>query len=85
MSDLGGPLLELIYGTGGTIVQNTNDLDAGLKQLAEPAECTYILEMSLDKMKLDGTYHRLGVKVALDGARIQARRGYFMPKPGKQK
>jgi len=78
-----GPLLELSDGTGGILVQNTNDLDAGLKRLAEAAECTYVLEPS-DNMNLDGSYHRLGVKVALDGARAQARRGYFMRKPGKK-
>jgi len=79
-----GPLLELSDGTGGTLVQNTNDLDAGLKRLAAPAECTYVLELSLVNMKLDGSYHRLGVKVALDGAQVQARRGYFMPKVKKK-
>jgi len=80
-----GPLVELTDGTGGTLVQHTNDLDAGVKQLAEPAEITYVLELPLDNVKLDGSYHRLKVKVDLDGAQVQARRGYFMPKPVNKK
>jgi VWFA-related protein len=80
-----GPLVELTDGSGGVLVQNTNDLDAGLKRLAEPAEYTYILELSLDNMKPDGSYHRLKVKLATEGDQLQTRRGYFMPKPEKAK
>jgi VWFA-related protein len=76
---------EFADGTGGTFFHNSNDLDAGFKSLAEAPQFVYVLEISLDNVKADGTYHRLKVKVNRDGLDLQARRGYFMPKPEKGK
>jgi hypothetical protein len=47
-------------------------------------EFVCILELSLDKVKQDGMYHRLKVKVGRDGLQLQARRGYFAPKKEKK-
>ena len=80
-----GPMVELTDGTGGTLVHNTNDLNAGLRQLAEGAEYTYVLELSLDSAKLDGRYHRLRVGVNREGLQLETRQGYFLPKPAKKK
>jgi hypothetical protein len=44
----------------------------------------YLLEFSPDNAKPDGTYHHLKVKVDRDGVQVQARRGYFAPKPDKK-
>jgi VWFA-related protein len=76
---------ELADGTGGTFFHNSNDLDAGFKALTEAPEIVYVLELSLDGVKADGSYHRLNVKVDREGVDLEARRGYFMPKPAKQK
>jgi VWFA-related protein len=76
---------ELADGTGGTFFHNSNDLDAGFKALTEAPEIVYVLELSLDGVKADGSYHRLNVKVDREGVELEARRGYFMPKPAKQK
>ncbi len=78
-------LAEFADGTGGTFFHNNNDLDVGLKHLTEAPECVYMLELSLDNVKPDGSYHRLTVKVDRDGAQLRSRRGYFMPKPKKDK
>jgi VWFA-related protein len=78
-------MAELADGTGGTFFHSSNDLDAGFKSLSEAPEVVYLLELSLDSVKPDGVYHRLKVKVDRDGLELQARRGYFMPKPEKTK
>ena len=75
---------ELADGTGGTFFHDNNDLDAGFKTIAEAPEFVYMLELPLDGMKANGAYHRLEVKVDRKGIEVQARRGYFMPKPEKK-
>jgi VWFA-related protein len=85
MSLAEGSMASLADGTGGTFFHSSNDLDAGFKSLAEAPEVVYLLELSLDSIKPDGSYHRLKVKVDRTGLELQARRGYFMPKPEKTK
>jgi VWFA-related protein len=81
----GEVMAELVDGTGGTFFQNSNDLEGGLKSLAQGPEYSYLLEFSPEKFKPDGSYHRLKVKVNRDGLKVQARRGYFVPAPAKNK
>jgi VWFA-related protein len=78
-------LAELADGTGGTFVHNTNDLEGGLRRLADAPEYLYLLEFPLQAVKRDGTYHLLKVKLNRDGLELQARRGYFAPKPANRK
>jgi len=78
-------MAELADGTGGTFFHNSNDLEGGLQKLAAAPEYVYLLEISLEKVKPDGTYHRLKVKVDQEGLKLQARRGYFAPVPAKAK
>jgi VWFA-related protein len=78
-------MAEMTVGTGGTFFHNRNDLDQGLKELTEAPACIYLLELALDGVKENGSYHRLKVKVGRAGVNLEARRGYFMPKAGKQK
>jgi VWFA-related protein len=85
MASAGDTLAELADGTGGTLFHNSNDLDAGFKSLIAAPEVVYVLELSLDKVKPDGNYHSLQVKVDREGVQLQARRGYFMPRPEKNK
>jgi VWFA-related protein len=76
---------ELADGTGGIFFHNSNDLEGGLKSLAQGPEYSYLLEFSPEKFKPDGSYHRLKVKVNQGSLRVQARRGYFAPAPLKNK
>jgi VWFA-related protein len=76
---------ELADGTGGTFFHNSNDLEGGFQKLTAAPEYVYLLELSLESVKHDGTYHRLKVKVDQNGLKLQARRGYFAPAPEKNK
>jgi VWFA-related protein len=78
-------LAELADGTGGTYFHNSNDLEGGFRSLAAGPEYLYVLEFSLENVKPDGSYHPLTVKVNQEGLKLQARRGYFAPKPEKGK
>jgi VWFA-related protein len=78
-------MAELADGTGGKFFHNSNDLEGGFRILTEVPEYVYLLEMSLQNVKQDGAYHLLKVKVDQDGLKLQARRGYFAPKPEKSK
>jgi VWFA-related protein len=76
---------ELADGTGGAFFHNNNDLDAGFKSTTEAPEVVYMLELSLSNSKAKDGYHRLKVKLDRGGMDVQARRGYFIPKPEKHK
>jgi VWFA-related protein len=78
-------MAEFANGTGGTFFHNSNDLEGGFKSLTQAPEYLYLLELSLDTVKPDGSYHRLKVKVERGGFKLQARRGYFAPLPEKNK
>jgi VWFA-related protein len=74
----------LADGTGGIFFHNTNDLGAEFKGLTAVPECVYVLELPLDEVKADGTYHRLKVTVDRPELQVQARRSYFVPKADKK-
>jgi VWFA-related protein len=74
----------LADGSGGTFYHNSNDIEGGLKRLASAPEYVYLLEFSLDKVKADGNYHSLKVKVDRGGLTLQAREGFFAPKRGME-
>jgi VWFA-related protein len=78
-------LAELADGTGGTFFHNNNDLEAGLDALISGPEYLYLLTFSNPKMKSNGAFHSLKVKVNQPGTSVQARRGYFAPAAEKSK
>jgi VWFA-related protein len=80
-----GAMSAFAAGTGGTFFHNSNDLAGGLASLTAAPEYLYMLEVSPRQAKPDGSYHRLKVKVNRDGLQLQARLGYFEPKPEKNK
>ena len=85
MTSSEGVMSSLADGTGGTYFHNSNDLEEGFLRLAAAPEYVYLLEISLENVKQDGTYHRLKVKLDKDGLKVQSRRGYFAPKREKGK
>jgi VWFA-related protein len=82
---LGDVMAEFSSGTGGIFFHNNNnDLDEGFRRTAAAPEFVYVLGFS--PQKLDGKFHKL--KVTLNGAGkidVQARLGYYAPKPASAK
>jgi hypothetical protein len=60
-------------------------LQGGFQALTAVPEYIYLLELSLQGVKQDGSYHTLKVKVDQDGLKLKARLGYFAPKQSKSK
>jgi len=74
-------LAEIADGTGGTFFHSNNDLEGGLNALASGPAARYLLEISLQDVKQNGGYHALKVEVDRKNLKIQAREGYFAPRP----
>jgi VWFA-related protein len=54
-------LAEMAAGTGGTLIQNTNDFDGGFRRLVTPPEYIYTLGFEPEDLKPDGSFHALKV------------------------
>ena len=76
------PLAILAEGTGGHFYHNSNDLGAGLKDMATAPDVSYVLTFSPGDLKRNSAAHSLKVKLAdSHGLTISARRGYLAPNP----
>jgi len=62
--------------TGGAFIENTNDLEAGVRQAFDDMHQYYLLGYTSTKPKPDGKYRRIEVKVRRTGMRVLARKGY---------
>ncbi len=81
-------LLQMAKGTGGELYENFNDLSSAMEKMLQKTSVTYVLAIQPDKLKLDGTFHRLKVELkgqAARGARVVHRPGYYAPKPFKDR
>jgi len=79
---------DVLYGlaadTGGLFFHNSNDFDQGLRQVATISEVSYVLAFTPVYLKPDGQFHKLKVSlVNANGLTVQARRGYFAPRPSE--
>ena len=78
-------MAELADATGGTLFENSNDINKGMKDLSSAPETYYILAFSPQNLKLDGSYHNLKVSLTKSGKTnlglsSKARRGYYAPR-----
>jgi VWFA-related protein len=72
------PLAAIAEGTGGKFFHNNNDMNTGLRELAEPPAASYVLGFSPEQAKDNGVYHDLKVKLPNHhDIHIEARPGYF--------
>jgi hypothetical protein len=76
-------LAMLAHETGGTLVENTNDLGAGIEDVVERTSVTYVLTFQAEDVPLDGSFRPLRVEVEglPKGARVVYRTGYYAPDP----
>jgi VWFA-related protein len=72
-------LRTLAENTDGMTVQNSNDLDIGLKRIANDLSSYYLLGYLSTNARLDGKYHTIKVRVKRPGIDVRARRGYRSP------
>jgi VWFA-related protein len=69
-------LRTLADNTDGIAVVNSNDLDKGLRRIADDLTSYYLLGYYTTNNKLDGGYRRITVNVKRAGVSVRARRGY---------
>jgi VWFA-related protein len=69
-------LQTLAENTDGMAVVNTNDLDRGIRRIADDLTSYYLLGYYSSNSKLDGRFRALKVKVKQPGVDVRARRGY---------
>lgn len=67
-------MAELADGTGGSYFHNDNNLEAGFLDLVSGPASVYLLAFSPAKVKSNGAYHALQVRVNRDDVRLQVRR-----------
>jgi VWFA-related protein len=66
--------------TGGFLVQNTNDLAAGLSRILRDNEVYYLLAYEPTNVARDGKFRKLQVRVAgRPDLKVRTRTGYFAP------
>lgn len=70
-------LAELADSTGGFLVANTNDLRTQVHRISEDINAYYEISYTPDIANLDGSFRKIGVKLARADLRVQARSGYF--------
>lgn len=75
-------LLQIARDTGGELFENTNNLGGAMQSMLKRTSVTYVLAFQPDKLKWDGSYHRLKVEVKNQprGTRVIHRPGYYAPK-----
>jgi VWFA-related protein len=65
--------------TGGFSVADGNDLADGLARIGREARSYYLVGYAPTNRAADGRFRSIEVKVAREGARLRARRGYYAP------
>jgi VWFA-related protein len=66
--------------TGGFLVQDTNDLGAGLRKVLKDSETYYLIAYESTNPKRDGAFRKLEVRLKNErDLRIRTRKGYFAP------
>ena len=76
-SRLGAALGRLAKETGGFLIENTNNLGAGIARIQRERTNYYLLTYQSTKPALDGKFRRVTVKVKRPDVTVKARSGYL--------
>jgi VWFA-related protein len=69
-------LINMATSTDGLAVMNSNDLNAGVKRIADDLTSYYLLGYYSTNAKLDGRFRNIRVRIKQPGVNVRARRGY---------
>jgi VWFA-related protein len=69
--------------TGGFLLENTNDLGAGVARMQQERTIYYLLTYQPTNTKLDGTFRKVSVRVKRPKVAVRARPGYLAPAQGR--
>ena len=67
--------------TGGFLLENTNDLSAGVARMEQERTTYYLLGYQPTNTKMDGTFRKVSVKVKRPKVTVRARPGYVAAVP----
>jgi VWFA-related protein len=73
-------LTALAVDTGGRAFFDLGDLAGAFRQVQQDTEGYYLLGYTPSNLRPDGAWRSIRVKVAVPGARLRYRQGYFAPK-----
>ena len=66
--------------TGGFLVENSNNLRAGLREMLKDTETYYVLAYEPTNTKRDGSFRRIDVRLpGVRDVKVRTRSGYFAP------
>ncbi len=66
--------------TGGFMVENSNDLRDGLKQMLKDSDTYYVLAYEPSNSKRDGSFRKIEVRLpGVRGVKVRTRSGYLAP------
>jgi VWFA-related protein len=82
-SRTGAVLGRLAKDTGGFLLENTNDLSAGVARMRQERTTYYLLTYQPTNTALDGKFRRINVKVKRPKTTVRARPGYVALQAGK--
>jgi VWFA-related protein len=74
-------LMSLANETDGLAIVNTNDLNAGMKRIADDLAAYYVLGYYTTNTKFDGGLRNIKVRLKANGQAVRARRQYRAPTP----
>jgi VWFA-related protein len=74
------PLNQMTKDTGGTFFFNNNDLQKGLKEIAQQKYHRYFLSYALSQQKANGLYRHIKLELTRPDLKLSYRKGYYTPK-----